>query len=144
MEAGQIYRDHQFYCDIESGELLPKLFVVLAFDQAGDVIARLLTSRQNARPQNPRCFHGLPYPGFFVGVLCHDIPKPSWLDLRALEEFDRTKLNERLSSGLVELVFTMPQDMLLEALDCAARADDTTIRQERFMRDQLSRLRSRP
>lgn len=143
MEAGQIYVDHQFYPHPETGELLPKYFVVLAVDQYGDVVARLLTSRSTGRPIAPRCHHGDPYPGFYLGILCAALPKPSWLDLRALEEFDRAKLTGRMQNGIIELTHVLDADILAEALSCAAAADDTTIRQERAIRDQLALLTSK-
>lgn len=143
MEAGQIYIDKQFYCSPDTGQLLPKYFLVLAFDSAGDVVSRLLTSRKNGRPEDPRCFHGLPYPGFHFGILCGALPKPTWLDLRALEDFDRKSMDTRLAGGSIELVHVISGTDLVDALTCTAGADDTTTRQERAIRDQLAALNNK-
>jgi len=138
MRVGQIYRDDEFYCDSRTGEFLPKYFLVLAFDSGGDVIARLLTSRQHGRPVDPACYHGLPYPGFYLGPVCDELSQPTWLDLRALEDFDRAKLDARRRKGLVHLVHELNAQTLRLVLECCAGADDTTVRQERFIRDELA------
>lgn len=141
MEAGQIYVDQQFYRDA-NGELLPKYFVVLAIDSSGDVIARLLTSRKSGRPEDPPCYHGAPYPAFYFGVLSASLPKPSWLDLRALEEFDIKRVTQRMKSGVIQYIHTLQGKHLQDALACAAAADDTTLRQEKAIRDQLAILKN--
>lgn len=141
MEPGQVYIDHQFYIDQATGEVRAKFFVVLAIDPAGDVIARLLTSRGNGRPETPACFHGAPYPGFYFGVLCAALPKKSWLDLRALEDFDRRALDGRIAKSIVQLIYSIDSALLPDALLCAAAADDTTGRQEKALRDHLAAIR---
>ncbi len=81
---GHVYRDSAFYVEPQTGELKPKYFLVLAAPERGDIVVRLLTSRYaGMRPENPACFHGDPYPGFFLGVLGGELGAKSWLDLRA-------------------------------------------------------------
>jgi hypothetical protein len=69
MQSGEIYRHDAFYRDMESGQTQRKYLVILAHTDGGDIVARLLTSRAHGRPENPPCFHGLPYPGFYLGVM---------------------------------------------------------------------------
>jgi hypothetical protein len=69
MVPGRIFRHEQFYLDRDTGLLRPKYFLVLAVQSSGDCVARLLTSRAHGRPEDPPCFHGTPYPGFFLDVL---------------------------------------------------------------------------
>lgn len=141
MEAGQIYFDQEFYCDLDTGVLKGKYFLVLAVDPAGDVVSRLLTSRQNGRPKAPPCYHGLPYPGFYLGIIGGPLNRESWIDLRELEDFERSSLDNRIRSGKARLITQLPRPLLGDALNCIAAADDTTLRQERLIRDQLSLLR---
>lgn len=89
---------------------------------------------------NPPCFHGLPYPGYFLGPLCKEIPLPTWLDLRALDDFDAKVLHKRSEKGIVHLIHQLGGDLLKAALSCVAAAEDTTQRQERNIRDLLAKL----
>lgn len=96
METGQIYRYDDFYFSAETGHCELKYFVVLAFTPAGDTVARLLTSRAHGRPEQPPCYHGDPYPGFYLGVLGSPLGTKSWVDLRGLEDFDSHSLQTKL------------------------------------------------
>jgi hypothetical protein len=140
MEVGEIYVHDEFYTDTETGELLPKYFVVLAIDQSGDIITRLLTSRHHGRPQDPRCFHGQPYASFYFGPICSALPLATWLDLRAQEDFDLSIFEQRRAKKAIRYVHTLARPDLRAALECTASADDTTIRQETCIRDQLGKL----
>jgi len=60
-------RNHSAPCqllDPQTGELKSKVLLVLTTTGGGDVVWRLLTSRQYGRPEEPHCYHGDPYPGF--------------------------------------------------------------------------------
>jgi len=125
MLAGQIYRHNDFYLSSETGQLEPKYFVVLAFNPAGDVVARLLTSRAHGRPENPPCYHGDPYPGFYLGVLSPPLGTKSWVDLRGLEDFDVSTLRRKQEIKTVVLVTSLAANIFATLLQCAANADDT-------------------
>jgi hypothetical protein len=104
-------------------------------------VARLLTSRTHGRPENPRCFHGVPYPSFYIGILGDPLSAKSWVDLRALNDIDAVEFERRRTKGVITLVTSLAQQMNIDLLDCAARADDTTRLQEKAILDELALLR---
>lgn len=140
-QAGRIYRDSSFYMDLDSGVLKPKYFLVLAAPPATDIVVRLLTSRYaSMRPEDPPCFHGDPYPGFFLGVPGKALNHKTWLDLRKIDDLDPWDFNRYLTEGRISEVRTLPVDQFKAALACAASADDTTTRQERLIRDVIAEI----
>lgn len=141
MESGEIYRHDAFYRNASTGQLERKYLVILARAAGGDIVGRLLTSRAHGRPENPRCFHGAPYPSFYLGVLGDPLTTRSWVDLRALEDIDPVQFQRRQAAGIIKMVSAIPPGLHADLLDCTARADDTTKRQENAIRDQLERLR---
>ncbi|MFT4048080.1 MAG: hypothetical protein QM661_15495 [Solimonas sp.] len=140
LRPGMILRHARFYVDRDTGEFKPKFLVVLACSRGGDIVVRLLTSRQHGRPEQPPCYHGDPYPGFYLGVLGLPLVKKSWLDLRGLDDVDSTELTRLLVAGEVTVVKELAVDVLHAALNCSAAAMDTTTRQERAIRDQIAAL----
>lgn len=143
MVPGRIFRHEQFYLDRETGLLKHKHFLVLTVQPSGDCVARLLTSRAHGRPEDPPCFHGRPYPGFFLGIPGHGLGARTWVDLRPLEDFDGLDFKRLMSRGLISEVLELPIAAFLDVLDCAARADDTTRNQERAIRAELDQRRQR-
>lgn len=142
MNPGEIYRHEAFYADAISGQLLPKYLVILAVPAGGDITARLLTSRySDVRPKDPPCYHGDPYPGFYLGRLGGPLQQESWIDLRPLPDLDIDFFQRDRRRGLISLITTLPSPALHAALECAAGADDTTRQQERTIRDTLAALR---
>ncbi len=133
---GQIYRHDCFYCD-SAGQWRVKYLLVLTGTPDGDVVFRLLTSRAYGRPEYPLCYHGDPYPSFYLGYLGGELTAKSWLDLRQQDDYDGIRFVENHLPSIV----TLTQEILCRALDCAANADDTTRQQERLMRDQRAALR---
>lgn len=139
MRVGGIYRHEAFYADRESGELLPKYLVILALPHAGDVVFRVLTSRHaSVRPQG--CHHGVPYPGFWLGIPGGELAQATWVDLREQDDYDPDVFRGRLEKGVIRPVLQLESGVLRSLLDCATRADDTTPRQERNMRDAMAAL----
>lgn len=139
--AGHIYRDSEFYVDQESGELKPKYFLVLAAPAKFDIVIRLLTSRYaGVRPEDPACFHGDPYPGYFLGIPGGHLNSKTWLDLRKTEDLDPWDFARYQSEERIRDVGAIPAEQYKAVLTCAARADDTTRRQEQFIRDVLAIL----
>lgn len=132
---GQVYLHSRFYKD-ERGRPLPKYLVVLAIAPGGDIVFRLLTSQPHGRPENPRCYHGDPYPGFYLGVLGDPLILPTWIDLRKSDDYEETEFREDLNSGIISKVLVIPQDLFCDALTCAANAEDTTRQQELATRRQ--------
>ncbi len=141
MKPGEIYRHEAFYRSSETGELEAKYLVLLAALPAGDFVARLLTSRPHGRPESPACSHGHPYSSFYLGVLGGPLGAKSWVDLRYLDDFDELEFQRRLNSRRVVPVAALSKSTLLDLLDCAASAEDTTRLQERAIRDALASLR---
>jgi hypothetical protein len=141
MAPGEIYRHDSFYFDELTGEQRRKFFVVLALLPGGDVVARLLTSRSHGRPENPRCFHGHPFPSYFLGVPGKDLGSKTWVDLRYLEDFDGLDVQREVQRGRVTLSMTLEYQALPPLLDCVAGAEDTSRRQERAIRNLVARMR---
>jgi len=137
---GQIYRHNRFYRD-SVGQWQTKYLVVLTGTPDGDVIFRLLTSRANGRPEKPPCYHGYPYPSFYLGYLGGELTAKSWLDLRRQNDYDGVSFAADLTVRDLSWVANLAKDILCQALDCAANADDTTRQQERLIRDQHAALR---
>lgn len=138
-KVGQIYVDHRFYV-ADDGASRPKYFLILGRDESGDIVARLLTSQSYGRSKDPRCHHGDPYPSYYLGVLGNKLGTESWLDLRHLEDFDDVEFADRANYGFLAYVMTLDHSTTCAVLDCAARADDTTYRQETVIRDQRADL----
>lgn len=132
---GHIYIDARFYRD-ERGKWLPKYLLVLAIAPGGDVVFRLLTSRQHARPVSPPCFHGDPYPGFYLGTPGGSLDSPTWLDLRKGDDYEEAVFLEKLRTGAISRVLVVPRELFCSTLACAAGAEDTTRQQASAMRQQ--------
>lgn len=141
MASGAIYRHEAFYRNAESGRLEPKYLVLLAALPSEDLVARLPTSRSHGRPEDPPCFHGRPYPSFYIGLLGGSLRAKSRVDLRYLDDFDGIEFKRRVNGGRIVPVTLMRRDVLVELLDCVAAAEDTTRLQEQAIRDELTRLR---
>jgi hypothetical protein len=143
LRPGTILRHARFYTDKASGVLKPKFLLVLAATRSGDVVIRLLTSQQHGRPEQPPCYHGLPYPSFYLGVIdpALGLGKKSWLDLRGLDDADGDGLGKAMNDGVVTVVMALDEATIRGALECAAAADDTTQAQAKAIRDQLAALR---
>lgn len=136
---GSVYLHNRFYRD-SAGNWRTKYLLILTTTPDGDLIFRLLTSRQYGRPKAPPCYHDDPYPGFYLGRLGGPLTSDSWLDLRAQDDYDRVEFNRSLEAGDLALVMELDADDLCRALECTASADDTTRQQERCMRNQRGAL----
>jgi hypothetical protein len=119
VQPGEIYRHEAFYAD-NTGELLPKYLVVLAVPPGDDLVARLLTSRQHGRPEQPPCYHGAPYGGFFLGIPGPPLTEKTWIDLRPFDDLDPAEFRKTLQRGMLSLIHTLPVAVLREVLDCVA------------------------
>ena len=136
---GEIFRHGSFYLD-EHGRWQAKYLVVLATTPARDFVFRLLTSRQRDRPRDPPCFHGDPFPGFYVGLVGGPLDSETWIDLRPSEDYDGQSFAADLRAGTLQRICALPVEMLRALLDCTARAPDTTNQQSTAIRDQLAAI----
>ena len=136
---GEIYRHDRFYRN-EQEEWEAKYLVVLAFTPGRDVIHRTLTSRRNGRPETPPCYHGDPYPGYFLGIPGDPITRPTWVDLRGMDDYDSNDFGSDIASGTLRLIKTLPLQVICAVLSCAANAEDTTCQQHQALLDQKARL----
>jgi hypothetical protein len=141
MTPGEIFRHEAFYADEGTGELRRKYFVVLGILNGGDIVIRLLTSRAHGRPEDPKCFHGHPYPSYFLGVPGGELGTKTWVDLRYLDDVDALDVQREIQRNIVKASGVLDRLALMPLLDCAAAAEDTTQRQERAMRDLLAAMR---
>jgi hypothetical protein len=100
----------------------------------------LLTSRAHSRPENPPCYHGAPYPGFYLGALGGPLGTKSWLDLRRQEDYDGPSFLADINTGLLKLVRSVSRSMPCPLLQRVTAAQDTTRQQENVIRDQRAAL----
>jgi hypothetical protein len=142
LNPGEIYRHKDFYRDPRTGKLEPKYLLLLARTPSDDLVARLLTSRPHGRPESPPCFHGNPYPSFYLGFLGGALSAKSWVDLRKLDDIDFASATRRTKDGVMNLIMTLDPNRLIEVMDCVAGAEDTTKLQEKSIRNQLAIVRS--
>ncbi|WP_139174719.1 hypothetical protein [Janthinobacterium lividum] len=132
---GEVWKHSHFYRDANTGEMLPKYLLILAVRPDGDLVYRLLTSQAHQRPHAPACDKDGVHPGYYLGtpmpmgVLC----KPTWLDLREIEDFDARDFALLTKQNVLTLVHTFHKSILYPALECAAYAPDTTPRQSKYI-----------
>jgi hypothetical protein len=131
VRPGEIYRYEDFYFSRETGALEPKYLVVLSLTPDADIIARLLTSRVHGRPEHPPCYHGYPYPGFYLGVIGGALGAKTWVDLRGLDDLDGPHFERHQRRGRVVAAGAVARPAFVTLLECVAAADDTTVLQER-------------
>jgi hypothetical protein len=136
---GEIWRDGEYYPDPNTGEFLPKFLLVVGVRATdGDVVYKLLTSKPHGRPQEPLCFHGTPYPGYFLGLLMTPLlPLNTWVDLRESEEYDRRDFEDAQKKGRLAYVHTLQHAIFTEAARCVAAAPDTLKRQRMVIQDLI-------
>ena len=139
IEPGQIYRHQRFYLNAD-GKFKAKYFLIFTESPGNDLIFALLTSRDTGRPTEPRCFHGNPYPGFCLGIPGNPLSRETWLDLRSLHELERSSFNKQAENRFIDYVTSLEPGLLIEGLDCAAGADDTTRYQARLILDTRAEL----
>ena len=106
------------------------------------MVARLLTSRPHGRPEAPPCYHGLPYGGYFLGVIGTPLTRKTWVDLRYLGDIDPIDARADQTRGILTRIATLPREALCAVIECVAMDDDTTRRQEKYLRDTLAALRA--
>lgn len=140
MQSGDIFRDAAFYV-ASTGELKAKYILVLAAPAGRDLVVRLLTSKPHGRPEDPACFHGNPYAGFYLGVPGGALTRKTWVDLRGHDDLDAISCRGRQERGLMNRVMRLEAEMLVRVLECVAGADDTTREQESLLRDVLAAMR---
>jgi hypothetical protein len=100
IRPGQVLGHPRYYRN-QQGTWQLKYVLVLAGSPGGDVIHRVLTSRAYGRPKSPPCYHGDPYPGFYLGRLGGPLSTDSWLDLHDADDFDGDCFLEWLRGGLL-------------------------------------------
>lgn len=137
MDVGVVYRHEHYYFD-QDGKPKPKFLLVLA-RRGDDVIYRLLTSKP--RPHNPPCNHAAPYPSYFIGVVGGPLNRESSVDLQPTNDLDGDFAALSIKKGTMHRIVEIETVLLCSILECAAGADDTTMAQERAMRDLLATLR---
>lgn len=136
---GEIWLDSDFF----DGGYPPKrkFLLVLATDQ-GYITYRLLTSQQYGRPMDPRCYHGTPYSGFYLGVLGGPLYKDSWLDMAFTDDMDSIQFGKMERAGRLSYQMRLDLPLFCAALRCVANANanDTTLRQRRHILNVVSRV----
>ncbi len=136
---GEIYWHDRFYRN-ERGQWEVKYLVTLAFSPGQDIIHRTLTSRRNGRPEAPPCYHGDPYPGYYLAVPGAPLTQPTWVDLRTTDDYDSRDFGADMANGSLSLIMNLSLPVLCEVLTCTANAEDTTNQQNQALLDQKARL----
>lgn len=119
--------------------MLAKYLLVLAVPAGDDVVFRLLTSR-HAEVHPPGCHHGPPYPGFGLGIPGGALAQPTWVDLRAQDDYDIDVFRGKHSRHVVREIFHLDPALFRNVLACAATADDTSRRQASYIQDAMAAL----
>jgi hypothetical protein len=116
LAIGEIWRDSVYPV---SGGTKPKFLLVAAVDRY-DLLYCTATSRAHGRPENPACFHGDPYAGFFLGNPPFvPFTKLTWLDLQyGVTDADVTRFRAAVASGQTTLVGKTAPPLLCDALRC--------------------------
>lgn len=131
MQAGEVWH-HAAYYRAPQGAWVGKYLLILDVSN-GDVVYRLLTSRDQGRPRVPACFHGDPYPAFFLGIPGGHLHRDTWVDLRECEDMDVCDFSSLAKSNALTLCMSIQKALLCNSLLCAANAQDTTGRQRKAM-----------
>jgi len=126
--VGDVWSHKDFYVDSATGEFLTKYLLVLAVRPDGDIVYRLLTSREYNRTKAPTCHHEGDRPGFYLSIPQPTglLNKETWLDLREEEDFDAKKFSDFAAASILQQVHMISIEQLCPALRCAAYAQDTT------------------
>ena len=127
---GEIWLDTDFLGD----KTKQKYLLVLAVSQ-GDVTYRCLTSQQHGRPEDPACYHGNPYQGFYLGILGGPLIKKSWLDLSLTEDLDAVAFGRMEKANQLVYIMLLDDALLCPALRCTANAPYTDRVQARRIAD---------
>lgn len=118
---------------------MPKFLLVLGHAKSGDLIYRLLTSRENGRSR-AGCDHGPPYASYFLDRLDGDMHEPTWVTLNVADDLDSAEILTLIGAGIVSTHCKVAKTLLCAILDCAARSDDATQAQIEAMRDTRAAL----
>jgi hypothetical protein len=127
--SGEVWSHPNFYVDGATGESLTKYLLVLAVRPDGDIVYRLLTSRDYNRVIAPACVQSGDRPGYYLGVPQPGgtLKRPTWLDLREVEsDYDSADFKRLSQTGVLRMIHAVPLELLCPALSCAAYAQDTT------------------
>lgn len=125
----------------DDGSFHGKFMLVLGTCAGNDVVFRLLTSKQYGRPTEPPCYHGHPYPSYYLGVLGDPLFKESWLTLGPQEDYDGVDFENACKARELQPVGQLPRERLAAILECVAESDDVTGRQRAGLLALLQDLR---
>lgn len=137
-QPGDVYHfpDYVF----PDGSSRDKFIVLLAVTRASDWIVVRTTSRQNGRPTHPPCYHGYPYPGYFVELADGLFRLPTWIALDRFDALDSKAFAARAKSRHVELKGRLGRSLFAGLLRCCVQSDDVTVLQDQAMREVLATL----
>jgi len=140
-EPGDILAHDTYYMD--GGVFKRKYLVVLSIHAHGDMIYRLLTSRQHGRARHPPCYRWLPYPGFYLGIICGELPKESWVDLRECDDMDKIEYSKLKNEGILRRFHALPTPQLSAVIEFCVFAEETTPRQQQVLMLAKQALKNR-
>lgn len=135
---GAIFFDPNF--QFPDGGNKGKLFTILGLAPSDDYIVARTTSNGQRKSWNYGCHNDEPDPSFCIPIGRGVFPLDTWICLDYLMNLDVYELGAKVKSGSIQQKGNLPVEILRELLACTASADDTTIQQERVIRDTLAQL----
>lgn len=118
-----------------------KYVVIMGTTVYGDFVLGRTTTKENLRVRNPACDHTDPYPGFYLNRADGIFYRDSWLALDRLDDHEEDSFNHAVTQNSVSLVGVLSRSLLLDLLDCARTANDTTKAQDNAIANACSDLR---
>jgi hypothetical protein len=132
-QPGELYHYPNYV--FPDGGQRDKFVLLMGKTRADDWILARTTTQPHGRSHNPPCYHGDPYPGFYINTAGGLLPKTTWVALDRLDDYDTRDFDTKAAQGKIALVGKLALNTFCQLLDCAIRAQDITAIQERAMRD---------
>lgn len=115
--------------------------MVLAINnRSGDYVIARTTSAPRASCWSPGCHNDSVEPNYFIPASMNIFRKDTWICLDYFLDFDIRELDEKISSGKIRKILSVPVGELALLVDCAARSEDASNNQEGALRDFLASL----
>lgn len=137
-DLGDVFHDPNFR--FPDGEVGNKLLVILAISKSNDYIIARTTSKPRAHSWTYGCHNDSVEPNFFIPKTLNLFHVDTWVCLDYLVDMDSFEFDEKVGNGSIHKLIKLPTNIFKAVIDCASRADDTSLMQEKVLRDVLARL----
>lgn len=132
-QAGELYHFPNYV--FPDGDQRDKFVLLMGRTPSDDWVLARTTTKAHGRSHNPPCYLGDPYPGFYIDKADGLLPRPTWVMLNRLDDYDARDFDAKIVQNQITLIGNLPLNVFCQLLDCAVRAQDITRIQERVMRD---------